>query len=198
MSIVGTRPPTLDEWNKYELHHRARLSIKPGIDGLKNAMVACIENPKEVERRGQNAREKVKGYTWKQYNADIVLYGYNVVDSNGKKVKECIPKPYKTFYKNEEIQKYVLPNMIATDPNAGDEFWMSMCGGLFSMRLINEANWRLASERDIISEDVYSLLQLYNSVTSVAFLAEPFYYYCANMGSLTHTLRVDRYGKCGG
>ena len=130
-----------------------------------------------------------------QYNADIVLYGYNVVDSNGKKVKECIPKPYKTFYKNEEIQKYVLPNMIATDPNAGDGFWMSMCGGLFSMRLINEANWRLASERDIISEDVYSLLRLYNSVTSVAFLSEPFYYYCANMGSLTHTLRVDRYEK---
>ena len=108
-----------------------------------------------------------------QYNADIVLYGYNVVDSNGKKVKECIPKPYKTFYKNEEIQKYVLPNMIATDPNAGDEFWMSMCGGLFSMRLINEANWRLASERDIISEDVYSLLQLYNSAVSYTHLTLP-------------------------
>lgn len=27
MSIVGTRPPTLDEWNKYELHHRARLAM---------------------------------------------------------------------------------------------------------------------------------------------------------------------------
>lgn len=27
MSIVGTRPPTLDEWNKYELHHRARLRV---------------------------------------------------------------------------------------------------------------------------------------------------------------------------
>lgn len=26
MSIVGTRPPTLDEWNKYELHHRATAS----------------------------------------------------------------------------------------------------------------------------------------------------------------------------
>lgn len=34
MSIVGTRPPTLDEWNKYELHHRARLAIKPGITGI--------------------------------------------------------------------------------------------------------------------------------------------------------------------
>ena len=28
MSIVGTRPPTLDEWNKNELHHRARLAIR--------------------------------------------------------------------------------------------------------------------------------------------------------------------------
>ena len=34
MSLVGTRPPTLDEWEKYELHHRARLAIKPGITGL--------------------------------------------------------------------------------------------------------------------------------------------------------------------
>ena len=34
MSIVGTRPPTLDEWDKYELHHRARLAIKPGITGM--------------------------------------------------------------------------------------------------------------------------------------------------------------------
>jgi len=34
MSIVGTRPPTVDEWEKYDLHHRRRLSIKPGITGL--------------------------------------------------------------------------------------------------------------------------------------------------------------------
>lgn len=34
MSLVGTRPPTVDEWEKYELHHRARLAIKPGITGL--------------------------------------------------------------------------------------------------------------------------------------------------------------------
>ncbi len=34
MSMVGTRPPTVDEWDKYELHHRARLAIKPGITGM--------------------------------------------------------------------------------------------------------------------------------------------------------------------
>ena len=34
MSLVGTRPPTVDEWEKYELHHRARLAIKPGLTGM--------------------------------------------------------------------------------------------------------------------------------------------------------------------
>ena len=34
MSLVGTRPPTEDEWEKYDLHHRARLAIKPGITGM--------------------------------------------------------------------------------------------------------------------------------------------------------------------
>ncbi len=34
MSLCGTRPPTVDEWNRYDLHHRARMSIKPGITGM--------------------------------------------------------------------------------------------------------------------------------------------------------------------
>ena len=34
MSLVGTRPPTVDEWEKYKYHHRARLSVKPGITGM--------------------------------------------------------------------------------------------------------------------------------------------------------------------
>ena len=34
MSLVGTRPPTVDEWEKYTYHHRARLSFKPGITGM--------------------------------------------------------------------------------------------------------------------------------------------------------------------
>ena len=34
MSTVGTRPPTVDEYNKYDYHHRVRMAIKPGITGL--------------------------------------------------------------------------------------------------------------------------------------------------------------------
>lgn len=34
MSLVGTRPPTLDEYKQYELHHKFRLAFKPGITGM--------------------------------------------------------------------------------------------------------------------------------------------------------------------
>lgn len=34
MSLVGTRPPTEDEFVQYEAHHRARLGIKPGLTGM--------------------------------------------------------------------------------------------------------------------------------------------------------------------
>ena len=34
MSTVGTRPPTIDEYVRYQYHHRARMAIKPGITGM--------------------------------------------------------------------------------------------------------------------------------------------------------------------
>ncbi|MCR5279628.1 MAG: sugar transferase [Lachnospiraceae bacterium] len=34
MSMVGTRPPTEEEFKMYEAHHRARLGIKPGLTGM--------------------------------------------------------------------------------------------------------------------------------------------------------------------
>ena len=34
MSLVGTRPPTVDEYNHYEPKHKARVSMAPGLTGL--------------------------------------------------------------------------------------------------------------------------------------------------------------------
>ncbi len=34
MSLVGTRPPTVDEFMQYDAHHKSRLAIKPGLTGL--------------------------------------------------------------------------------------------------------------------------------------------------------------------
>ena len=34
MSMVGVRPPTVDEWEKYSPDHRIRLSGRPGLTGM--------------------------------------------------------------------------------------------------------------------------------------------------------------------
>ena len=57
MSLVGTRPPTLDEWEKYELHHRARLTyiaswceskdmkaLRASMDTIRKTSAEVIEN----------------------------------------------------------------------------------------------------------------------------------------------------------
>ena len=34
MSLVGTRPPTVDEFERYDSRHKIRLATKPGITGM--------------------------------------------------------------------------------------------------------------------------------------------------------------------
>ena len=34
MSLVGTRPPTVDEFERYEAKHKCRLSMTMGLTGL--------------------------------------------------------------------------------------------------------------------------------------------------------------------
>lgn len=51
MSLVGTRPILQDELQKYELHHRARIAIKPGITGM---LPSTYRNLRNVEYQGGN------------------------------------------------------------------------------------------------------------------------------------------------
>lgn len=51
MSLVGTRPPTLDEFEQYESRHKRRLSLKPGLTGLWQVSGRSdIDNFEEVVR----------------------------------------------------------------------------------------------------------------------------------------------------
>ncbi len=51
MSLVGTRPPTLEEFENYESHHKRRLSMRPGITGMWQVSGRSeIQNFEEVVR----------------------------------------------------------------------------------------------------------------------------------------------------
>ena len=64
MSLVGTRPPTVDEWNKYEPFHRSRMSTKPGITGL--WQVSGRSKIRDFETVVQLDRQYIENWSLKQ------------------------------------------------------------------------------------------------------------------------------------
>ena len=126
---------------------------------------------------------------------DIGVFGFRSVDPNGNEISSFVPEMEKAVYMGDEVQTIFLPELIAPDPrgNGVRKLYMSMCMMLFSRNLISRGDWRVASEREIISEDVYSLLTLFQLVKSVAVVSEPLYNYRVNVNSLSRSYRADRY-----
>ena len=128
-------------------------------------------------------------------NADIAIYGCQKVNQNGEIVEKHIPNPQKPVFEGEEIINSLLPDLLAPDTESGTNsgLWLSASGGLVSNIIIQNNNFRFVSERDIISEDIYSLTELYSYIQKAVVLEEAFYFYCENQTSLSHTYRNDRY-----
>lgn len=127
--------------------------------------------------------------------AEVVVYGIHTVDNAGRTLDSFSPSFGENMFAGDQVQKVFLPELIAPDP-AGDgrrKIYMSMCLMLFSVEMLHSCGWRCASERTIISEDVYSLLELFRYVKCVALLEEPLYFYRENLMSLSRTYRQDRY-----
>ena len=95
------------------------------------------------------------------------------------------------------MQDVFLADLIGPDVKNGryTNLWMSAWASMYSLNMIRNASWKFVSEREIISEDIYSLLELYKYVNRVSVLSEALYFYCENARSLTHTYKNDRYSR---
>lgn len=68
MSLVGTRPILQDELLKYELHHRARIAIKPGITGMWQVSGRSdITDFEEVVRLDDYHEDMIFMYAWNEW-----------------------------------------------------------------------------------------------------------------------------------
>ena len=56
----------------------------------------------------------------------MVLFGFNTVDDSMEIVSSIEPNPSKTYYENDEIINYVLPNLMGPDPQTGEESNLQM------------------------------------------------------------------------
>lgn len=128
--------------------------------------------------------------------ADIVIFGLKSVASDGTVTACYAPKVGARTYHDREVQDEFLPEFISPNPKGSGErlFYMSSCLLMYSMEKIREIGWRYVSERVIVSEDVYSLLNLFDRVNTVTVVPEDYYCYCANDGtSFSRKYTPNRY-----
>lgn len=129
--------------------------------------------------------------------ADLVCYGNTEETSQGKIMKTRVPTPPKALYCGEEVQRELMPMALAHCAKTGENWnlLLSAWCELFSLETIQKNQFRFVSEREIISEDFYSVLQYYSYCEKVAFIQKPFYHYIANPASLSKSYRADRYER---
>lgn len=133
----------------------------------------------------------------KSEDADLVCFGNDIVTLDGKVVNRRIPSPPQKLYCGKEILEKLAPMAVSYDAETGEswELSLSACFSMFSMKTVRDSGWRFVSEREIISEDYYSVLQFYQHANRIAIIDKALYHYTINENSLTRTYRVDRYDQ---
>ena len=189
-------PEICEEWrskdSRIKVIHKENAGLgmarNTGIENAKGDYICFFDSDDYVDHK----TIEVAISEAKKTNADVVAFGLSDVDEIGNVLHSIIPKPPKMSYSGSEVQEDLLPDMIS---GTGSNLMLSACVMLFSMRMIKESHWRFVSERAIIAEDVYSLINLFSEIKTMSFVSESLYNYCRNEDSLTHTFRKDRYKK---
>ena len=129
--------------------------------------------------------------------ADVVMSGIRQVLNNGTVLNERVPSCPQEAYGGPEVQSLFLPFLVALDPRSGEDWGLmaSACCSFYRLGALEKCGFRFASERDIISEDVYSILGLFRYIQKVTFVPRIFYNYRVNQASLTHTFNPQRLAR---
>lgn len=130
-------------------------------------------------------------------NAELVFFGHHCVDGCGNIFAQKIPHLAQTVYEEAQVQKLLLPAALGPDTRTGEDAHLTLSAWscLISTELIRHVNWQFVSEREILSEDIYSLAALFTHVRRAVILPKALYFYCENENSLSRSYRADRYER---
>ena len=136
-------------------------------------------------------------YAAEKEKAEITVFGMKSIAADGTEIARFIPGVGERTYKGEEVQERFLPDFLAPDPTGDGKmvFYLSSCVLMYAVEKLRKLNWHYVSEREIISEDVYSMLNLFDSITSVTVVPQPFYCYYTNSSSFSRRYTPGRYEK---
>ena len=186
-----------DRDNRIRVIHKenagAGMARNTGLEHVNGDWVCFFDSddyvmPETIEKAMNAAKENT---------VQVVIFGVQNIRKDGSIGKTVIPEAVANCFKGDSVQREFLPGLIdgRYREAAVRNTYLSLWSGLFSMELIRRVKWKFVSERQIFSEDSYSLIWLYQHVKSVALLPEAFYCYCEHEASLSHRLIGDGYPK---
>lgn len=106
--------------------------------------------------------------------AQIICFGYNVINDQGKVEQEVLPRMTLNFFRGEAVQTEFLPRLVCIDPDKGIKTRMAMTShcAMFSKDLIDRDDWQFDTES---CSDIVSLLKLYKDVSVVGIVNRALY-----------------------
>ena len=131
-----------------------------------------------------------------RYDAQAVVFGYSDVDCYGEVKRSYLTRKELTVYEGAQIQEKFIPDLIAPNPEDKKASEPPHARALmFEMQPLQHNGWKFVSERDIVSEDVYSLTEVFGLLNKIAIIPDVLYFYCENENSITHSYNKEYYGK---
>lgn len=192
-------PQICDEWAKRDSRIRVIHKVNAGLGrarntGLEHASgeyICFFDSDDYIELETIELAYQMA----MQHDADLVCFGMNIFNAEGVKIGEQIPKAPPNMYVAEDVCGTFLPRLIGPDPKTGEnfEFAKSAWSNLYSMRSIRKNHWRFVSEREISSEDYYSIVALCADIEKVCVLPVACYNYCLHNVSVSRSYRKDRF-----
>lgn len=131
----------------------------------------------------------------KNQHADAVFCNFFTEKSDGSWHNSNEVK-VNAIWTGDMIRQFML-GMIASPPYIKSErlFQMSVWHAIYKRSIILEHNLSFLSEREVGSEDIPFQIDFLKYANSIAYIQNPYYFYCYNGKSLTTTYKMDMFQR---
>lgn len=124
-------------------------------------------------------------------NADICIGGMTDMYETQQKVSPHLFAG--KIFLGRDIQNELLPSMLGYDKYGANYAGMSVCKGIYSLKIIADNNIQFHSEREYISEDAIFDIDFLSCCNTAAIIDSVGYHYYHNAGTLTTKYRPERF-----
>ena len=138
----------------------------------------------------------------KMHGAQLSMCGFCCVGGimvsreNERQMINCFESET-VFDGTADMNRLMLEICGARPHNPEDsKYGFSSVKNLYEASVLRDNDIRFLSEREVMSEDVFFLLDFLEKTTCAVGVEGAYYYYCRNGASLSKSYRADRFEKC--